>query len=145
MFPLIAVFTSAMVGLGLRSTSAAQLITIPEVQNPHCSASCATNAACTGCKLLPCASPSTVVTLRLPTSMARVMQEHTGVLSTMTVHAEHAPRSQTIFVPVICNSSRKSSPAAPAEARPADWRKVRRVVTPSLSFLLSEGGRGGSE
>ena len=60
------------------STRAAQLITSPGVQKPHCTASCATNAACTGCSSSPCARPSMVVTLRPPTSTASSMHEATG-------------------------------------------------------------------
>ena len=35
--------------IGGRSSSAAQLITSPGVQKPHCTASCSMKAACTGC------------------------------------------------------------------------------------------------
>ncbi len=44
--------TSCSEGCGFRSSNAAQLITMPGVQNPHCIASCFTNAACSGCDLL---------------------------------------------------------------------------------------------
>ena len=37
------------------------------------------------------------------------MQEQTGVLSTITVQAEHAPRSQTTFVPVMSSLTRSAS------------------------------------
>ena len=44
------------------ASSAAQLITMPGVQNPHCIASCSMNACWTGCSVAPFARPSIVVT-----------------------------------------------------------------------------------
>src|SRR5947209_3329441 len=116
--------------------------------------------------------------------MASVMHEQTGVFPIITVHAEQDPRSQTIFVPVRCSSSRSasasvvrgsrfrrcawpltrsvtgtasgpctgpvccaarssSSPteAAPAPAKPADLRKVRRLSA-KRDFFSSGGCLG---
>src|ERR1017187_8688239 len=50
-----------------------------------------------------------VTTLRSPTSAASIMHEATGTRSTQTVQAEHAPRSQPIFVPVRSSGPRKTS------------------------------------
>ena len=84
-------------------------ITIPGVQNPHCSASCATNAAWMGASCSPPASPSIVVT-GLPTaSSARTVQEGTGWSPSITVHAPQAPRSQPVLVPVSPRPSRSAS------------------------------------
>ena len=57
----------------------------------------------------PRASPSIVVTARGPTSTASIMQEQTGVPSSQTVQAEHAPRLQPIFVPVSPSGPRRTS------------------------------------
>src|SRR5450830_973359 len=50
-----------------------------------------------------------VVTDRSPTSIARTIQEAIGVPSSHTVHAEQAPRSQPIFVPVKSSGPRNAS------------------------------------
>src|SRR5450755_2804015 len=105
----MALLTSSGVGLGLPSINAAQLMTSPGVQKPHCTASCATNAACTGCSASPVAKPSMVVIFRPPTSTASSMHEATGTRSSHTVQAEHEPRSQPIFVPVNPSASRSAS------------------------------------
>ncbi len=105
----MAAFTSSSVGLGLRARSAAQLITNPGVQNPHCMASCSTKAACTGCRW-PCfAKPSIVVTSRPRTSIASIMHEQIGFPSIQTVQAQHAPVLQAILVPVRSSGPRSTS------------------------------------
>jgi len=50
-----------------------------------------------------------VVTFWLPTSTASSMHEQTGFASSHTVHAEQAPRSQPIFVPVKPSGPRRAS------------------------------------
>ena len=105
----MACFTSARLGFGLRSSRAAQLITMPGVQKPHCIASCFTNATCTGCIVSPCDRPSMVVILRPTASIASVMHASAGVPSIHTVHAEHEPRSHTTLVPVSPRLSRSVS------------------------------------
>ena len=49
MLPASAARTSCGVGCGLRSSSALALISWPDVQKPHCGASCSMNACCSGC------------------------------------------------------------------------------------------------
>src|SRR5580704_15202138 len=99
--PAMAWRTSRSVGRGFASSSAAQLITIPGVQKPHCRASCFTNATWRGCGVPSLERPSIVITRRPMASMARTLQLLTGILSSHTVQPEQEPRSQTIFVPVI--------------------------------------------
>ena len=94
-------------GFGLRSSRAAQLITMPGVQKPHCMASCFTKAAWTGCIVSPWDRPSMVVIWRPMVSIDKVMQASAGVLSIQTVHAEQEPRSQTTLVPVSPMLSRR--------------------------------------
>ena len=50
-----------------------------------------------------------MVTARGPTSTAKVMHEQTGIPSSQTVQAEHAPRLQAILVPVRPSGPRKTS------------------------------------
>ena len=60
----MALLTSSRLASGLRLSSAAQLMTMPGVQKPHCRASCSTNACCAdfgtaeGCAALVAAEPS---------------------------------------------------------------------------------------
>ena len=71
----------------------------PGVQKPHCSASSAMNAFCTGCSR-PGDTPSTVVTVLPATRRAGIRQLTMGVPSTSTVHAPQTPDPQTNLVPV---------------------------------------------
>ncbi len=61
-----------------------------------------------------------VVTSRVPTSMASVMHEKTGVPSRCTVQALHEPRSQTTLVPVSASSKRSAS-ASVVDGRTLRW------------------------
>ena len=67
------------------------------------------NAVWIGCNWLPLASPSTVRIFFPFASSANIMQALTVLPSTSTVHAPHAPRSQTRFVPVNPMRSRNAS------------------------------------
>src|SRR6185312_10357667 len=107
--PETAVLTSSSDGFWLVASSAAQLMTMPGVQKPHCMASWAMNCSWIGASLSPLASPSTVVTARVPTSSASVMHEQTGMPSRCTVQALHEPRSHTTLVPVMPRSKRSAS------------------------------------
>ncbi len=93
----------------MRSSSAAQLITMPGVQKPHCSASCSMKASWTGCSRSPCGKPFDGRDSRAPTSIASIMQEQTGAPSSQTVQAEHAPRLHAILVPVSPSGPRSAS------------------------------------
>ena len=64
-----------------------------------------------------------MVTARGPTSTANVMQEQTGVPSSQTVQAEHAPRLHAIFVPVRPSGPRKTS-ASVARDSTFTWRST---------------------
>src|SRR5208337_1214093 len=72
---------------------------------------------------------------RGPTSTANIMQEQTGVPSSQTVQAEHAPRLQAIFVPVRPSGPRKTSASVARDStfivrstpftwRTASWMKL---------------------
>jgi hypothetical protein len=52
---------AASSGAASRASSAAAEMIIPLVQYPHCIASSAMNASCTGCSVSPFARPSIVV------------------------------------------------------------------------------------
>ena len=75
-------------------------MTIPGVQNPHCTASCSMKAACTGCSASPARGPrSCDLRVRRHRSPASCTKQ-TGAPSSQTVQAEHAPRSHPILMPV---------------------------------------------
>ena len=65
----------AAAGIASRRNSATAAITCPGVQKPHCAASCAMKAACTGCSAPSVARPSTVSTVAPSQPIVRVRQE----------------------------------------------------------------------
>src|ERR1700759_4871979 len=91
-----------------RSWNAAASTMKPGVQNPHCRASCAMKAFCTGCNP-PAPTASTVVTDRSAAARAGIRQLTTGTPSSSTVHAPHTPAPHTSFVPVRLSASRTTS------------------------------------
>src|SRR5262245_42562709 len=97
------------VGVGCFSSSAVQAMTKPGVQNPHCCASLSQNACWTGWSLPFCSSPSTVRIFLPCASMASVVQEYTGLPSTIIVQAPQVARSQTRLAPVMSRSLRNAS------------------------------------
>ena len=60
MLPVIAARASSREGCGFAARSAVAAISCPEVQKPHCGASCATNDFCSALSSPFFASPSTV-------------------------------------------------------------------------------------
>jgi hypothetical protein len=81
------------VGVGFSSSSEIAAITMPGVQNPHCSPCRSRKARCTGCQLagsaVSPARPSSVVTSRPSTLAASTVHDFTDSPSTSTVHAPH--------------------------------------------------------
>ena len=73
--------------------------------------------------------------------LASVMQEQTGTRSIITVHAEHAPRSQTILVPVRPSSLLSASASVvlgsinTSRAAPFTLSETRRGPGPTTSVL----------
>ena len=92
-----------------RSTTYDAHTAMPGVQMPHCAPPQRTSSRCTACNTSPCASPSTVVTLRPSHCPAATRHELTTSPSSITVHAPHSPSPQPSLVPVRRRSSRKRS------------------------------------
>ena len=92
--------TSSRVGWGFRLSRALADINCPEVQNPHCGASCSIKAFCSGSRSPEEAKPSTVVIFFPSSQTASWLHDFTVLPSTMTVQAPHSPALQPIFVPV---------------------------------------------
>jgi len=108
---------------------------MPGVQKPHCMASLAMNCSWIGVSLSPSASPSMVVTSRVPTSTASVMHDETGVPSRCTVQALHEPRSHTTLVPVR-PSVKRSASASVVDGSTFTWWMTR------LTFIVSATSPG---
>ena len=94
-------------------------ITMPGVQNPHCSPCSWWNARCTGCISPFVASPSTVVTSCPLAWAASTVQDLTDSPSSSTVQAPQEVVSQPTLVAVRsatsrrkCTSSMRSSTSA---------------------------------
>ena len=77
------------------------------------------------------------MTRRVPTSIANTMHEHTGNPSTNTVHAEHAPRLQAIFVP-LSNSGPRSASANSLSSKAS---KSRSGAIVGSTFLIENDPR----
>src|SRR6185369_17597484 len=85
------------------------LITMPGVQNPHCSAWFSRNASCIGCSLSALsARPSIVVTLPPSACTARMVHDLIDLPSTWTTQAPHWLVSQPTCVPVRPRCSRRN-------------------------------------
>src|SRR5579871_590474 len=103
-------------GLGFFASRAAADIICPTWQYPHCGTSISCHASCTGC--VPSAeSPSSVVTVWLPTAETGVWQDRTALPFRCTVHAPHWPMPQPYLVALRLRMSRRThnkgvSPAA---------------------------------
>ena len=105
-FPFSAVLISSSVGSGTRSMSAFPAITIPGMQNPHCTEPLDPKAYTKASFSSPL-SPS-VVMIFLPTASFVVStQDFTALPSTMIVHVPHAPSLQPSLTECRCRSSRR--------------------------------------
>ena len=87
-------------GEGFFKSRPVAFIIMPGVQNPHCKASCSTNASWTGCNFPSLARPSIVTTFFPATSLTARVQDLAGSLSTSTVQEPQKPIPQPYFVPV---------------------------------------------
>ena len=101
--------TSASSGSGLRPTRSTALITMPGVQNPHCSPWCSRKAACIGCSSPFVSRPSMVVTSWPSASSARHVQLLIDWPSSSTQQAPHWLVSHPTWVPVRPSDSRMNS------------------------------------
>ena len=101
--------TSRSVGFGCSSMSETDAITMPAVQNPHCSPWFSWKAACIGCSEPSApASPSIVVIAAPSACAASIVQLFTDSPPTSTVHAPHDDVSQPTLVPVSAHASRRN-------------------------------------
>jgi len=82
-----------------RSDSAAVVMIMPAVQNPHWNPCASRKLCCTGCRPSGGARPSIVVTSRPWARNAGYTHECTGLPSTCTVHAPQSPVSQPFLTP----------------------------------------------
>ena len=104
--PRIAFLISSSVGSGFLSINAFPAITIPGVQNPHCTAPLAPNAYTkASCSRL--LSPSSVK-IFFPAALRVVRtQDFTALPSTTMVQVPHAPSLHPSFTECRCRSSRR--------------------------------------
>ena len=82
-------------------------MTMPGVQNPHCSPWFSWNAACIGWSWPSVASPSMVVTAEPSACAASTVHDFTDSPSRWTVQAPQDDVSQPTFVPVSPTTSRR--------------------------------------
>ena len=107
MAPEIAVRISCSVGFGFSSSSARAVISIPGVQNPHCSAWRSWKPSWTGSSL-PSTSRSSTVRISWPSHIAaRIVHDLTGWPSISTTQAPQLEVSQPQWVPVRSSVSRR--------------------------------------
>jgi hypothetical protein len=106
-WPDIASRTSSGVGSGFWSSSQRAVISMPGVQNPHCSPWQAANASWTGSSACPRARPSTVATRRPSAITASTVHDLTGVSSSQTTQAPQLDVSHPQCEPVSPSSSRR--------------------------------------
>jgi cobalamin biosynthesis Mg chelatase CobN len=111
----------------------------PGVQNPHCNASRAMKARCTGCNLPP-PTPSTVVTLLPAAAFAGRRQLATGTPSSRTVQAPQTPAPHTSLVPVRRRRSRRTSTRS-ASASSGSIAARPLIRTPVMAVSLRGGAR----
>jgi len=119
------------VGEGFSSSSETAAITIPGVQNPHCSPCSAWNARCTGCIAPePSASPSTVTTSRPSAWAASTVHDFTDLPSSRTVHAPQDVVSQPTLVAVrLATSRRKCTSSVRSGTSASIWLPLTVTVT----------------
>src|SRR5271170_3877851 len=126
-------------------------MTMPGVQNPHCSAWLLRNASCIGCKVSPVATASIVSTERPSACSANKVQDLTASPSTCTTQAPHWLVSQPTWVPVSprcsrSNCTKRVRPSTVAETGlPFTVRLTVFCIEPSLDHKSSPSAGGGSQ
>ncbi len=106
-WPDIASRISSEVGSGFWSSSQRAVISMPGVQNPHCSPWQAAKPSCTGSSAPPRPKPSTVSICRLSAMTASTVHDLTGVWSSQITQAPQFEVSQPQCEPVSRSSSRR--------------------------------------
>src|SRR4051812_27540197 len=110
----------------------------PGVQNPHCRASCAMKAFCTGCSLTA-PMPSTVVTDLSAAARAGIRQLTTGAPSSSTVHAPQTPAPHTSLVPVRLRASRTTSISSASGSSGRGSMRPLIVIVPICDLQVLRG------
>ena len=105
-WPDIASRTCSADGSGLWSSSQRAVISMPGVQNPHCSPWQAMNPCCTGSSWPSCSRPSTVRMSRPLAMAASAVQDFSGAPSSHSTQAPQLDVSQPQWLPVSSSSSR---------------------------------------
>ncbi len=108
MFPLKAFLISASVGSGFTSSNALELMTIPGMQNPHCTAPAFVNAYAYAS--ISFSDIPSMVTIFLPTNFCVLnTQAFVALPSIITIQVPHAPSAHPFFTEVMFISSLKNS------------------------------------
>ena len=123
-------------------------MSIPGVQNPHCSAWWWENACCRGCWSSAEPRPSTVVSDAPSHCTANSRHARTASPSSSTVHIPHTPCSHPTCVPVSPSRSRRTSESvvrgatASVTARPLTVTVTSTVPSASTLMRAPPGTRG---